>query len=864
MDIVFVGVPCIQIEDSDREEFEKQLDQYCDDHGVTVKLDSTEVRFKVRCCPVYMSVEFNERFFKYFCENVMWPTLHYALPNHKANWATDWDNNWEAYQQGNRLYSTRVTSCINSERDIIWIHSYEFFLLPPYIRKKWPNVIIGYFMHTPFPASEFFRIVPKRKKILHSLLSSNIIGFHTFEYVRHFLAACERILHLVFETLPGGKLGLRHNHRMVTVLINHAGINCELYKERALSSTIIEKANDLQKHYDDKMIIFTGCEKVDVVKAALLKFQAYYRFLETYGEDINYDVVMVSVLHPSSSCVEQNDYFLKEIRKEVELIKKDFGDHVIDVREQNSISFDELIALNVASNIAFIDAFWDGLNTAPFEYTACRTKDNPGALILSEFMGCSRSLSGAVRVNPWDLDMVSDSLYRALTMPKKERTVLHGQRYNYVMKNTTEKWALKFLKETAKAIKFDLGLDIVPIDFGSSVKLVGVRSNFGPLDTDDLMMSYQTCPKRVIFCDYDGTLTDNRDDGAHGPSRQLLSIMKKISADPQNIVFIVSGRSRAYLQRWFMNIENLGLAAEKGAFLRWPKRLRLYDNLEKKHDSEWEVTSDLIDKSWKDIAFEVITEFVEHTNGSTIEDKELSIVWHFEMVDPEFGRIQANELKKSLKTLLNPKKIEVVVYQSACIVEVKPLSVGKGLAVVNIMQRVLKSPASFPKSNLHNSSTSTPVSLTKQKEPLFLLSIGDDISDEEMFVALVTRAHLAENPRKTIKRELRKIKKRGSDSKRIKRKSHEHTYTCCVGMKNSAAHYYLEDYIEVMTILGSLGRSSCVDLCSSRSNSSLNSSLGHSMSPDRFESPRNSGRRNTIIMNRPDSDAISQRPIDLY
>lgn len=164
MNIFFVGIPSVQVKDSDREEFEKQLDQYCDDNSVAVKIDSEEVQFKVRCRPVYMNIEFQDRFFRCFCENIMWPFLHYKLPRQTSEWATDWDANWEAYQQGNRLYSARVISCSDSENDIIWIHSYEFFILPPYIRKRRPKAIIGYFIHTPFPSSDFFRIIPEGKK----------------------------------------------------------------------------------------------------------------------------------------------------------------------------------------------------------------------------------------------------------------------------------------------------------------------------------------------------------------------------------------------------------------------------------------------------------------------------------------------------------------------------------------------------------------------------------------------------------------------------------------------------------------------------------------------------------------------------
>jgi trehalose 6-phosphate synthase/phosphatase len=61
---------------------------------------------------------------------------------------------------------------------------------------------VGWFLHTPFPSSEIYRTLPVREEVLRATLRADLIGFHTYDYARHFISSCTRILGL--EGTPEG------------------------------------------------------------------------------------------------------------------------------------------------------------------------------------------------------------------------------------------------------------------------------------------------------------------------------------------------------------------------------------------------------------------------------------------------------------------------------------------------------------------------------------------------------------------------------------------------------------------------------------------------------------------------------------
>jgi trehalose 6-phosphate synthase len=104
---------------------------------------------------------------------------------------------WEAYQRVNEMFAD-IISKEAADGDLIWVHDYHLFLLPSLLRERLQaqkkRCPIGFFLHTPFPVDDFWRGLPVQEDLLHGILGSDVIGFHTDEYMKNFTGACEILL----------------------------------------------------------------------------------------------------------------------------------------------------------------------------------------------------------------------------------------------------------------------------------------------------------------------------------------------------------------------------------------------------------------------------------------------------------------------------------------------------------------------------------------------------------------------------------------------------------------------------------------------------------------------------------------------
>jgi trehalose 6-phosphate synthase len=125
-------------------------------------------------------------------DSILWPLFHY----HPGEITFD-ESAWSAYTEANRLFAKAIAADVQ-DNDMVWVHDYHLMLLPKMLREeigdKKKNVKLGFFLHTPFPSSEIYRILPVRNDILRGILECDLVGFHTYDYARHFLSSCSRIL----------------------------------------------------------------------------------------------------------------------------------------------------------------------------------------------------------------------------------------------------------------------------------------------------------------------------------------------------------------------------------------------------------------------------------------------------------------------------------------------------------------------------------------------------------------------------------------------------------------------------------------------------------------------------------------------
>uniref|UniRef100_UPI001CB965B2 probable alpha,alpha-trehalose-phosphate synthase [UDP-forming] 11 n=1 Tax=Erigeron canadensis TaxID=72917 RepID=UPI001CB965B2 len=741
-DCVFVGSLSVDIHPSEQEEVAQMLLE------------------KFQCVPTFLNLEVQNNYYHGFCKHYLWPTFHYMLPITRTSGVRFDKVAWQAYVSANKVFADKVMEVINPDEDYVWIHDYHLMVMPTFLRKRFHRIRVGFFLHSPFPSSEIYRTIPVRDEILRALLNCDLIGFHTFDYARHFLSCCSRMLGLDYKS-KRGYIGLEYYGRTVSIKILPYGIDMGQIESVKSSPKTVTKVEELSRRYDGKVVVL-GVDDMDMFKGISLKFLAFRDLLENYPS-LRGLVVLVQILNPARSQGQDVQELEKEMHNVAREVNRRFSFEGYDpiVFITGPVSISDKVAYYSIAECVVVNAVRDGMNLVPYKYTVSRqgnseldevfrryephgdTKPKRSIIIVSEFIGCSPSLSGAIRVNPWNIDSVTEAMNLAITMPEKEKEMRHEKHYKYISSHDVAYWANSFDQDLERACKEHFHKRCWGVGFGLNFRVVALGPNFRKLSVEHIVSSYNKTSSRLILLDYDGTVM-SRCLIDKSPSKEVISILNNLSNDPKNVVFIVSGRGKDVLGPWFDPCKKLGLSAEHGYFTRWTA------------DADWESCGTMVDVEWKKVALPVMEHYTEATDGSFIEQKESALVWHHQEADPDFGTWQSKELLDHLESVLANEP--VVVKRGQQIVEVNPQGVSKG-GVVDLLVTTMKS---------------------RGRPPDFVLCIGDDQSDEDMFEKISSSL--------------------GNGIAEV--------FACTVGQKPSMAKYYLDDTVDVIKMLHGLEESS--------------------------------------------------------
>ena len=366
----------------------------------------------------------------------------------------------------------------------------------------------------------------------------------------------------------------------------------------------------------------------------------------------------------------------------------------IPVRYLNrNYAVDELIDLYCRADIALSLPLRDGMNLVAKEFIASRHNNN-GVLVLSEMTGASKELHEAILVNPNNLGEIVEAIHTALQMPEEEQSRRIAVMKNRLERYTVDRWANEFIKSLAAVVESQRTSLTRKISSGHMKKILN---------------AYGEAKSRILFLDYDGTLSGFRKNPEDAkPDEELYSILKDISSDPNNMVVIISGRDKDTLGRWFSKDWNIHFIAEHGVWLRHP-------------GGKWNMLEN-IDNKWKDSVQPLLEYYVDQTPRSFIEHKNFSLVWHYRKADPDLGIQRAWELKEALLTLTSNLNLEIM--DGDKVLEIKYSGINKGRAALHKMG---------------------------DKSYDFILAVGDDWTDEFTFEAMPGDAYTIKVGAKTTK-----------------------------------------------------------------------------------------------------------------
>jgi trehalose 6-phosphate synthase len=381
----------------------------------------------------------------FFKDSILWPLFHY----HPGEITFD-EAAWNAYTEANRLFAKAIAKEVQ-DGDLIWVHDYHLMLLPQMLREEIgtskSNVKIGFFLHTPFPSSEIYRILPVRNEVLLGVLHCDLIGFHTYDYARHFLSSCSRILGLT--TTPNG---VEFEGKIITVGAFPIGIDPEKFMEGLQKEKVKKRIATLEEKFKGVKLM-VGVDRLDYIKGVPQKLHALEVFLTDHPEWIG-KVVLVQVAVPSRQDVEEYQNLRAVVNELVGRINGKFGKSNIACPPpcialttsgtvefmpihfmHKSVNFDELIALYAVSDVCIVSSTRDGMNLVSYEYIATQEKRH-GVLVLSEFTGAAQSLNGSILVNPWNTEELAAAMQEAVTMSDEQRAINFSKLDKYVRKYT--------------------------------------------------------------------------------------------------------------------------------------------------------------------------------------------------------------------------------------------------------------------------------------------------------------------------------------------------------------------------------------------------------------------------------------------
>jgi trehalose 6-phosphate synthase/phosphatase len=633
------------------------------------------------CTPVFLPESLARDFYEGFANSSLWPLLH-GLPTY-FQYRSQW---WDAYRRANEQFAERICASATAG-SLVWVHDYQLMLLPRMLKQSRPDLRVGFFLHTPFPSYDVFRCHPDREALLTGVLGADLIGFHTFGYLRHLRSNVLRLLGTESDISSVEYDGHRSELGVYPIGIDAAGfertLRTDAFRERCAASAA---------SYAGKRLILS-VERLDYTKGIVRRLDAIDLFLSrlTPAERDTVQFLFVSV--PTRSGVDQYRELCETVEHRVGRINGRYATlHNSPVHFMHqSVGFTELCALYAVADIALVTPLIDGMNLVAKEFIACQPnvracpsrtagdgRDGPGVLILSEFAGAAQELPNAVTVNPYDVPGMAAAIELALAMPAEERRRRMRPMRERVFTYDAAAWARDFLGK----------LSARPEPSGRGAGRVEEAA-------EQLTSAVVGGDRVALFLDYDGTLREIvRDPASATPTPDVRILLEHLTVVPNLDVIVISGRTVADLERFFDDEggSRFGLVAEHGAAIRRPGDLR------------WQQVDRNLDLRWMEQVREVMALYERSTPGTHVEEKRTGLVWHYRQADPEFGRWKANQLVDELSNAAAGQPLEV--RHGRKIVEASSVHLSKGAAVERL--------------------------LANEDYKLVMLA-GDDTTDESMF-----------------------------------------------------------------------------------------------------------------------------------
>ena len=627
---------------------------------------------KYQCFPVFLSEEEMDTYYYGFSNATIWPLFHYFTSKTIYQ-----EENWISYKRVNEKFY-HCAERFFREDALVWIHDYQLMLLPNLVKDNYPEIHVGFFLHIPFPSFEIFRLLIWREEILVGLLGSDIIGFHTHDYVRHFLNSTRRIL-----GTEDNLNTIDYEGRRIFVDAFPMGIDYQRFSGDPGDTELCQELTQLENPEDMKLVL--SVDRLDYTKGIPERIYAFKKFLILYPEYIE-KVRLILIVAPSREIIEAYDELLREIKEAVSETNGEFGtlNWMPIWFFFRSFSQENLINFYRHSDVLLVTPLRDGMNLVAKEYLASRV-DLQGMVVLSETAGAASQLVEAVIVNPNDLEEIARGIKYAIDMPLEEKMARNRAMCKRIKEYNVNYWADEFVHALRRKVA----------ENASKAPEARLEKEI-PL----LEKNYINAANRILFLDYDGTLVGFKPIPEQAyPDDELLNDLETLAKDPKNTIVITSGRDRIILENWLGHIPNIHLVSSHGLWHREPET------------KAWKKVT-VVSNRWKKSILPILDLYTDHMPGAFVEEKEYSLVLHYRQCDPDMVNMKISELKETLQGMINTSNLEL--QEGNKVLEVKDNKVNKGQTAATLLSEGIYD---------------------------FIFGAGDDTTDESLFSVLPRNAY---------------------------------------------------------------------------------------------------------------------------
>ena len=371
-----------------------------------------------------------------YANRVLWPLFHYRSE------LVEFSRRYLAgYLRVNQMFARKLAPMLWAQ-DLVWVHDYHLIPLGEELRKLGRTQPIGFFLHTPFPAAELFRVLPNHRDLVRSLCAYDLVGFQTqqdLDGFRDYLMRWARAEEL-------GRGVWQAFGRIVRAQVFPIGIDVCAVAAQAVSADGTRHMGRLRQSVGNRALMI-GVDRLDYSKGLTARFQAYSHLLETHQETHG-RTVLIQIAPPSRSEVPEYQEIRKTLAAVAGQINSRYGEFDWTPLRYINKSFSHQILAGFfrASRIALVTSLRDGMNLVAKEYVASQPADDPGVLILSCFAGAARELGEAVIVNPFDVEGMAEAILRGLNMPVGERKERWVAMMKVLERNDITAWRERFVR----------------------------------------------------------------------------------------------------------------------------------------------------------------------------------------------------------------------------------------------------------------------------------------------------------------------------------------------------------------------------------------------------------------------------------